>query len=262
MSHKCCSPLGYNEKENNLAIRINSHKQFSNFSLEDWFAEHVVFKKGSIVFDIGCGNGNLFSCYSQKIGKNGLIVGIDQSPELLQEAKKQQCISSKLLLELDMNLKLPFVNASFNYCISSFAIYYANDVLSIVDEIMRLLVTGGETILIGPTNNNAKELYEFNEKVFGFPCDQKINRRTNRLENEFYPVFQKKFSHVSIEKIPSKLVFPSKKDFLKYYQATLLFEESVKKSGKTCYPEKISGIEVGIPEISKEMIVLRGRKNG
>jgi len=260
MSDKGCVSLGYNEKEANLAIRISAHKKFSNFSLEDWIAGHVALKKGSVVLDIGCGNGNLFPAYSEKVGDSGLLVGIDKSLELLREAKNQRCKAPKLLLEYDMNSRLPFVDSSFDYVFSSFAIYYANDVLAIVEEIARVMAAGGEAILIGPTNNNAKELYDFNERVFGFSRDEKINRRTNRIEDEFYPAFQKKFAEVSIEKIPSKLVFPDKGEFLKYYLATLLFEESVKKYGAVFDVNRISDVKLNAFEVSKEMIVLRGKK--
>lgn len=260
MSDKICVPLGYDEKENNLAIRINAHKKFSNFSLEDWIAGHVALKKGSVVLDIGCGNGNLFPTYSEKVGVSGLIVGIDKSLDLLREAKNQRCKTPKFLLEYDMNSRFLFVDSSFDYVFSSFAIYYVNDVLAIVDEIARVMAAGGEAILIGPTNNNAKELYDFNEKVFGFSRDEKINRRTNRIEDEFYPVFQKKFEEVSIDRIPSKLVFSNKEEFLRYYLATLLFEESVKKSGAVFDVNRISDVKLSVFEVSKEIIVLRGKK--
>lgn len=261
MSDKVSVPLGYNEKEDNLAIRISAHKKFSNFSLEDWITGQVALKKGSVVLDIGCGNGNLFPAYSEKVGESGLIVGIDKSLELLREAKNQRCRTPKLPLGYDMNLKLPFVDSSFDYVLSFFAIYYANDVLAIVDEILRVMASGGEAILIGPTNNNAKELYDFNEKVFGFSRNEKINRRTNRIEDEFYPVFHKKFAEVSIDKIPSKIVFPDKGEFLKYYLATLLFEESVKKYGAVFDVNRISDVKLDVFEVSKEMIVLRGKKS-
>lgn len=261
MSDKGCVFLGYNEKEDNLSIRISVHKKFSNFSLENWVAGHVGLKKGSVVLDIGCGNGNLFPAYSKKVGDSGLIVGIDKSLELLREAKNQRCKTPKLLLGYDMNLKLPFIDSSFDYVFSFFAIYYANNVLAIVEEIVRVMAAGGEAILIGPTNNNAKELYDFNEKVFGFSRDEKINRRTDRLEGEFYPVFQKKFAEVSIDKIPSKLVFPDKGEFLKYYLATLLFEESVKKYGVVFDVNRISDVKLDVFGVSKEMIVLRGKKS-
>lgn len=256
------SSVDYKEEKNNLAIRIEAHKRFSNFSLEDWLNEHLPFKNGNVILDIGCGDGNLFGCYSSKLGNRGIIVGVDKSKELLATASRRKNTTPATLLEWDMNMRFPFIEESFNYVISTFAIYYVNDVRGVVDEIERVLKPSGEVFLIGPTDNNAKELYEFNKMIFGIERSQKVARRTNRIEQEFYQVAQTVFRDVSVEKIPSKLIFPNKEEFLKYYRATLLFEESLRESGFNADIEKINSIDIPTTfEISKEMIVLRGRNH-
>lgn len=261
MSDNKRASLGYNEKKDNLAVRIDAHKKYSSLSLEDWITGNIAVKKGAAILDIGCGNGNLFPVYSEMAGESGLIVGIDKSSELLREAKNRSCKTPVLLMEYDMNSRLPFVEGSFDHVISSFAIYYAADVHGTVDEIARMLKGGGEAVLIGPTDNNAKELYEFNKKVFGFGRDENTGRRTNRLEDEFYPVFKEKLCSVSLDKIPSKLVFPGKPEFIKYYLATLLFEESAKRQGQAFDARQVTDVKLDSFDISKEMIVLRGKKS-
>ncbi len=253
--------LGYNERQNNLAIRIHAHKQFSNFNLESWIENNLDLKPGAMLLDLGCGNGNLFPIFSKKLGERGVIVGIDKSTELLSEAKNKNSMN-RILLEWDMNGRMPFFDENFDYVISSFAIYYVNNVVEIVKEIKRVLCTYGKVFLIGPTDNNAKELYEFNEKVFGFGRDDKIDKRTNRLEKEFYPVLSAHFANVTIEKIPGKLIFPGRSEFLQYYTATLLFEESVKKCGFKLHVEALIPRGLSSIEVSKEMIILSGCKNG
>ena len=254
--------LGYNERQRNLSIRIEANKRFSNFDLEDWLDERLPFKPGDIILDIGCGNGNFFPRYSRKISNRGVIVGIDQSKELLLEAIKCECTTPKILLEWNMNNRFPFIERSFNYVISTFAIYYVDDVRAIIEDIKRVLKPSGEVFLIGPTNNNARELYEFNKNIFNFDRDEKVIRRTNRIEKEFYPVIRDIFESVSIEKIPSKLIFPSRVEFIAYYMATLLFEESVKRSGFKPDVKKLLSFNIPSLKICKEMIMLRGRKNG
>lgn len=259
--HKIGASLGYNEKQVNLSIRIEANKRFSNFSLEDWLDEHLPFQAGDVILDIGCGNGNLFPSYSKKLGDNGVIIGIDQSKELLSEAMKCEKSTPTVLIEWDMNNEFPFVEETFSYVISSFAIYYANDVNSIINCIKTVLKPSGEVFLIGPTDNNAKELYEFNKKIFDFDRDEKVIMRTNRIEKEFYPAMKAIFGSTTIDKIPSKLVSPNKAEFIKYYMATLLYEESIKKSGFRPCEENLFSVDILNLEISKEMIVLRGKKN-
>lgn len=254
--------LAYTETQHNLAVRIKAHKHFSNFSLEDWLNSHLNLRPGAALLDLGCGNGNLFPVFGKMLGERGLVVGIDKSDELLLEASKQYSITRTLLLKWDMNTKMPFLEGSFDYVISSFAIYYVDDATAILREIKRVLRRSGEVFLIGPANNNAKELYEFNKRIFGFGRDEKIDKRTNRLEMEIYPVLKTLFTDVAFNIIPSKLVFPGKKEFLEYYTATLLFEESVKKCVIKPDMETIDVHDISPIEVSKEMIFLRGIKNG
>jgi len=160
-----------------------------------------------------------------------------------------------------MDEKLPFIPESFDHVVSSYAIYYAEDVCAILEEIKRVLKPAGKVLLIGPTDRNAEELYAFNENMFGFKRDGKVTIRTNRLEKEFYPAMVKAFSRAISEKIDSKLIFPNKDEFLKYYRATLLFEESVKKAGYEPSYTELSSINFPALEISKEIIVIRGEKS-
>ncbi|MCF6154436.1 MAG: class I SAM-dependent methyltransferase [Candidatus Brocadia sp.] len=253
--------LEYTETQRNLAVRINAHKHFSNFSLEDWLNSHLNLMPRAALLDLGCGNGNLFPVFGKMLGESGLVVGIDKSDELLWEASKQNCITRTLLLKWDMNARMPFLEGSFDYVISSFAIYYIDDVTAILREIKRVLRRSGEVFLIGPADNNAKELYEFNKRIFGFGRCEKIDKRTKRLEKEFYPVLKTLFTDVAFNIIPSKLVFPGKKEFLEYYTATLLFEESVKKCVSKPNIETIDAHDISPIVVSKEMVILRGIKN-
>lgn len=252
--------LGYQETQSALETRIQAHQKYSSFSLEEWVERYLPLSMGEILLDIGCGNGNLFPSYSKKLGNQGVIVGLDQSTNLLSNAAKREGVTPRLLLQWDMNQSFPFVENSFNLVVSFFAIYYADDVERIVTEIKRVLKTEGSLFLIGPTDRNAGELYDFNEKLFGIARDEKINRRTNRLEKEFSHTVQKVFGSIHCDKIPCKLVFPNREEFVRYYLATLLYEESVKKAGTAPTNNDISAIKMPSYEVSKEMIVLYSKK--
>jgi ubiquinone/menaquinone biosynthesis C-methylase UbiE len=259
---KAKNALGYDEKKDHLSIRIEAHKRFSNFSLEDWLGENLSLGKGQTILDIGCGDGNFFAIYSQKLGKEGVIVGIDKSPELLARAQDRPVATSKLILHWDINQPFPFIGESFDYVISTFAIYYVDETRAILEEIRRVLKPQGEVLLIGPSDNNAGELYAYNQKVFGFGRDEKISQRTNRLEQEFYPAMKSLFKPASMDVIPSQIQFPSQEEFLKYYLATLLYEESAQKAGSRPSLEALKAIVLPAYVISKEMIALRGKKSG
>jgi SAM-dependent methyltransferase len=254
------SDLGYDEKSDALRIRIEAHKKYSNFSLEDWLAKNLPFAEGDVILDIGCGGGNFFPAYSHKLGREGVIVGVDKGADLLTKARNTAGETPRILLNWDMDQPFPFITESFDHVISSFAIYYARDVAALTKQIRDLLKPGGECLLIGPANQNAAELYEFNMVVFGIGRSEKVGRRTERLEVEFLPAVREEFSSCSSERIDSKLVFPDALEFLKYYRATLLFSESIARSGMPAPNNEVLLSKVACTQVSKEMIVVRGKK--
>lgn len=253
--------LSYNEKKENLAIRIEAHKRFSNFSLEEWIDSALPAKEGGILLDAGCGDGNLFNSYSRKLGENGLIIGIDKDRDLLLKASGRQLSCRKLLMEFDINLRLPFTDKAFDLIVSAFSIYYIDDARSLMNEFKRILIDDGCLLIIGPADNNAGQLYEFNRKVFGVPADGKADARAARIRKEFLPLAKEIFGKVEDEIIPSKIIFPGKEEFVKYYMATLLFEESCKRSGSVPSREELLNVKFDSWEVSKEMIALKIRKN-
>ncbi|MDD5546017.1 MAG: methyltransferase domain-containing protein [Candidatus Omnitrophica bacterium] len=260
---KTAQGLGYNESQKNLSARIEAHKRFSSFSLEDWLETRLPGAKGGLILDIGCGNGNLFPAYLKKLNGGGGIVGVDKSRELLLQARKAAAGFTPLLLQWDMNNRLPFLENTFDRVIAAFSIYYADDAEAVINDIKGVLKPGGEVFLIGPTENNAKELYEFNKKVFGldYAMDEKAALRSSRLEKEFYPAVKNIFGAAEKEIIPCKLKFPDKSEFIRYYTATLLFEETREKTGIDPSREKIDSVRLGSWDISKEMVVVRGNKH-
>ena len=67
---------------------------------------------------------------------------------------------------------LPFPEASFDLCLSNFAIYNAADPAFTLRELKRVMAPGAELVLIsGPTLNNAREIYDFNERLTGQAID-------------------------------------------------------------------------------------------
>jgi SAM-dependent methyltransferase len=256
MPKKLAGNLGYNEVQEKINIRINAHKKFSNLSLEDWLGENLSLNAGNSILDLGCGNGNFFPVYEKQIKERGLIVGMDKSTELLSRASNIDTNCRKILLELDLDQEWPIFNSIFDLAISTFAIYYASSVNDVLRKINDLLLPSARLCLIGPTSNNAAELYEYNKSVFGFDRSDKIETRTTRLENEFLPECRNTFGRVETRMIASKLVFPDRNEFIKYYCASLLFEESSKAAGREPSWDELAEKATETPELSKGMIAI------
>jgi len=218
--------LSYREQQEKLQVRIRAHKAFANFDVSDWVDTYLSRCPRRHVFDLGCGNGNHLAMYLRHVGEEGTVCGLDRAPALIEEARATHADHANLeLIVGSMDDALPFDDARFDTCVSAFAIYNAADPRRTLEELRRVMAPGAELVLIGPTRNNARELYEYNERLTGQAIDEVTLIRTDRLRREIEPIARDVFAGVEAEVLESKLTFPDRDEFVRYFQATMLYEQ-------------------------------------
>jgi ubiquinone/menaquinone biosynthesis C-methylase UbiE len=226
--------LSYREKQDRLKARIRAHKLFANFDIDEWIDQFLGLRPRRRILDLACGNGNHLSLYLKHVGPDGTVAGIDREPSLIAEARASYPDAPNLDLRVGtMDERLPFADASFDLCFSNFAIYNAADSAFTLRELKRVMEPGAELVLIGPTMNNAREIYEFNERLTGQAIDPITLVRTDRLRQEILPVVREVFGGAREEVINSRLTFPDQDEFIRYYTSTMLYEEGAEKLGYT-----------------------------
>jgi ubiquinone/menaquinone biosynthesis C-methylase UbiE len=249
--------LSYKEKQDKLNIRIRAHKEFANFDIADWIDAFLQRKPRMNILDLGCGNGNHLELYLKHLEPNGSVCGIDREASLIAEAKARYAAATNLSLQVgSMDDRFPFEDGHFDLCFSNFAIYNAADPRKTIGELKRVMKPGGELVLIGPTRNNAMEIYEFNERLTGTAIDEITLIRTDRLRCEILPVVKDIFANVAEEVINSKLTFPDRDDFIEYFQATMLYEEGAEKLGISKDAMRAACSSEKNVILSKEMLAL------
>jgi ubiquinone/menaquinone biosynthesis C-methylase UbiE len=252
--------LSYKEKQDRLAIRIRAHKEFANFDIDEWIANFLARRPRQAILDLGCGNGNHLHLYLDCVGPNGRVAALDREAALIGQAQRRYGGVANLDMRTgSMDVPLPFADGSFDTSFSNFAIYNAAVPAFTLGELKRTLQPGGEVVLIGPTINNARELYAFNERLTGKAIDEVTLIRTDRLRREVVPLARGIFAEVREEVINSHIAFPSVEEFLRYYMATMLYEEGAEKQGKTLADMRaVLGAEDHLI-LSKEMLAVVAR---
>jgi ubiquinone/menaquinone biosynthesis C-methylase UbiE len=226
--------LSYREQRDKLADRIRAHKVFANFDVADWIDEFLGRRPRRHVLDLGCGDGNHFPLYLKHVGEQGTVTGLDREPQLLERARRAHEGAANLTLVAgSMDEPLPFPEGRFDLAFSNFAIYNARAPLFTLRELFRVLEPGGELVLIGPTRANAFELYEYNQRLTGTPIDEVTLVRTDRLRAEILPLAREVFGQVQEHVLSSRLTFPTREEFLRYFTATMLYEQVAEKMGKS-----------------------------
>jgi ubiquinone/menaquinone biosynthesis C-methylase UbiE len=249
--------LSYKEQQYKLNIRIRAHKEFANLDIADWIEAFLSQKPRSDIFDLGCGNGNHLGLYLGHIGEGGSVHGMDREAGLIAEAKNRYAQATQLFLRVgSMDDPLPFGDEKFDLCFSSFAIYNAIDPRKTILELKRVMKSGAELALIGPTLNNAREIYEFNERLTGTAIDEITLIRTDRLRREILPVVRGVFEDTREEVINSRLTFPTKDDFIEYFKATMLYEEGAEKQAVSIEQMRAACARENDVILSKEMLAI------
>lgn len=253
--------LSYREKQERLANRIRAHKLFANFDIEEWIDQALLERPRMHILDIGCGDGNHLGLYLRRVGPGGTVTGLDREPSLIEAARRRYPAEPALRLQVgSMDDPLPFTDKSFDTCFSNFAIYNARDPRATLAEVRRVITDAGELVLIGPTANNARELYEYNERLTGRAIDEITLIRTDRLRREILPIARETFGEIREELINSYLIFPNVEEFLRYFRSTMLYEEGAEKAGISEEKMRAACQTSTDITVSKEMLALIARK--
>lgn len=253
--------LSYREQDDKLQTRIRAHKEFANFDVSDWMDAFCARTAPRHVLDLGCGNGNHLGMYLRHVGAAGTVTGIDRAEALIETARATYGDATNLsLIVRSMDDPLPFADGRFDLCFSVFAIYNAQDPRATLEELKRVMANGAPLVLIGPTRNNAREIYEYNERLTGEAIDEITLIRTDRLRQEIEPLVREVFDDVESEVLESRLSFPDREEFVRYFKATMLYEQIAEQRdlGHEQLIEACDGERDVV--LSKEMLALVARR--
>lgn len=106
-------------------------------------------KPGQRVLDVGCGTGYLARLLARSVGDDGLVVGVDASPEMVRYASDRARRDRNCHLQLGTAESLSFPTDHFDVVVCSLFMHHLPDDLqpAAIGEMCRVLRPGG-TLLI------------------------------------------------------------------------------------------------------------------
>jgi demethylmenaquinone methyltransferase / 2-methoxy-6-polyprenyl-1,4-benzoquinol methylase len=123
-------------------------------------------KQGAHALDVCCGTGDWTFALAAAVGKNGKVIGLDFSKNMLsvgEEKLKELPLSHVSFIHGDA-MNLPFEDNSFDYVTIGFGLRNVPDYLQVLKEMRRVVKPGGKVICLEtsqPTLPVFRQLYYF-----------------------------------------------------------------------------------------------------
>jgi SAM-dependent methyltransferase len=106
-------------------------------------------KEGETVLDLGSGAGFDAILCSMKVGKNGRVIGVDMTPDMVAKAAKnaERLNAGNVEFRLGEIEHLPLEDNSVDVIISNCVINLSPDKQAVYNEAFRVLSTGGRIVI-------------------------------------------------------------------------------------------------------------------
>ncbi|UBH07625.1 demethylmenaquinone methyltransferase [Macrococcus armenti] len=127
----------------NDIISFNQHKSWRKYTMKQ-----MDVKKGSKALDVCCGTGDWTIQMAQAVGKNGHVIGLDFSENMLSVAQEKTNHIQNIELIHGNAMALPFEDNIFDYTTIGFGLRNLPDYKKGLEEMYRVLKPGGMIVVL------------------------------------------------------------------------------------------------------------------
>ncbi|GAB4247903.1 MAG: bifunctional demethylmenaquinone methyltransferase/2-methoxy-6-polyprenyl-1,4-benzoquinol methylase UbiE [Thermoleophilia bacterium] len=126
---------------------------------------------GAAALDVACGTGDFAFALRRAVGREGRVVGLDFSPEMLRVAR-EKCGRNQLWVDFIQGdlLALPFAAGEFDACTVGFGIRNVPDIPRAFAEMRRVVRPGGRVVCLEITQPQIPGFKQF----YGFWFDRVV----------------------------------------------------------------------------------------
>ena len=135
-------------------------KDYYDESLRDIIIQKANVKTGNIVLDIGCGTGFLSLGVAKAVGKNGKVIDIDISEEMMKKAKKNlsEAGFSNVEFRVGDAENIPLENDSVDSVVGNMVLHHCPNPEFAIKEMVRVLKPNGRLVLADMEEHEEKWL--------------------------------------------------------------------------------------------------------
>lgn len=128
----------------NNVISFGSHVAWRNYTMKQ-----MQIRPGQAAIDVACGTCDWTISLAQEVGKEGRVVGLDFSQNMLNVGAykvERSGVSKQVELVHGDAMQLPFEDNTFDYATIGFALRNVPDVQTVLREMTRVVKPGGKVV--------------------------------------------------------------------------------------------------------------------
>ncbi len=214
-----------------LQKRIEINKNSIN-NFEHWSVNTMPkISLHSNILDLGCGTGKQIESFSSLLPKTCNYFGCDISKDSIDLIEKNYSSLPKLKLINDSfdNIN-SFVddNIKFDLIYSFYALYYTEDVETLIENIYTHLKENGVLWIVMPYKNTNVEIFNILSKIYSI--DKRVLYSINGFSNDVISIAQEmNFKDIDISLFENKINFDKEEDLLNYVENTTFYNRKFAK---------------------------------
>ena len=147
-------------------------------SLTDKMIEMLALSGDELVLDLATGTGRAARPVSKHL-QSGRIVGVDQAFAMLDVGHQHADPIANYLQSAGEADALPFKTGTFDRAFVSFSLHHFADPLRVVQEVMRVMKSGGRFVVVDPVIEDARDAVDI-------ALEKKINEVFRRTHGESF----------------------------------------------------------------------------
>lgn len=170
----------------NISARISLHQMYSTGrpGWFQWIYDNCRICRNMNILELGCGSGTFWTVNLDKLPPDINVTITDISEGMIRDAKRNITNSGLSQYNFSYNTtdccNIPYPNNSFDIVIANHVLFYCNPVTKAVNEIHRVLKSGGRLIC---STYSSRHMQEINQLVSDF--DSRIVLSADRLYTIF-----------------------------------------------------------------------------
>ncbi|NPB08565.1 MAG: methyltransferase domain-containing protein [Aquificae bacterium] len=139
--------------------KLDDPTRIELFDPREWF-ERLELKRGSVVLDVGTGAGFFLPFFSEAVGDEGKVIGIDVQREMVEYARENKVRKLSLknteVMLSDEN-RIPLPDESVDVAFILFTFHELSQPRSFLKELKRVLRKGGRVLVIDWTREEREK---------------------------------------------------------------------------------------------------------